>query len=111
MEPEAFEDVVARVVESLPDEFAPALENLELAIEDESPEGRNVFGVYQGVPLTSPGDRAGLLPDRIVIYRHPLERAFRDPAELERQIRVTVLHELAHRLGIDEDRLAELGYG
>jgi predicted Zn-dependent protease with MMP-like domain len=106
-----FEEHVQHALDSLPGEFAPALENLEVDIEDEPPEGRNVFGIYHGVPLTQRGDGIGLPPDRIVIYRGPLERAFRDPGELERQIRITVLHELAHRLGIDEDRLDELGYG
>jgi predicted Zn-dependent protease with MMP-like domain len=106
-----FEEIVQRALDSLPPEFSPALENLEIAVEDEPPPGQRVFGIYHGVPLTERGDRVGLLPDRIVIFQGPLERAFRDPAELEQQIRITVLHELAHRLGIDEDRLGELGYG
>ena len=70
-----------------------------------------MFGIYHGVPLTQRGDGIGLPPDRIVIYQGPLERAFRDPGQLEQQIRITVLHELAHRLGIGEERLEELGYG
>jgi predicted Zn-dependent protease with MMP-like domain len=63
------------------------------------------------VPLPERGVEAPLEPDRITIFRRTLEAEFRDPAELEAQIRITVLHELAHYFGIDEDRLDELGYG
>ncbi len=105
-----FDDVVRAALDSLPTEFARGLENVAIVVEDEHPEP-GLFGSYDGVPL--PERRAGdpLYPDRIVIYRRPLEEAFGgDPAELERQIRITVLHELAHHFGIDEDRLAALGY-
>jgi predicted Zn-dependent protease with MMP-like domain len=104
-----FEDQVQAAIDELPPEFAKALENVAVVIEDENPEEPTLFGVYSGL---GPGrDHAGALPDEIVIYRRPLERAFRDPVELRRQIRITVLHEIGHFFGLDEDRIRELGYG
>jgi predicted Zn-dependent protease with MMP-like domain len=82
-----------------------------VVVEDENPEDPDLFGLYHGVPLPERGSGySGALPDKISIYRLPLEDEFEDPAELEAEIRITVLHELAHYFGIDEDRLAELGY-
>jgi predicted Zn-dependent protease with MMP-like domain len=82
-----------------------------VVVEDENPEDPDLFGLYHGVPLPERGSGySGALPDKISIYRLPLEDEFEDPAELEDEIRITVLHELAHYFGIDEDRLAELGY-
>jgi len=101
-----FEEHVSRAVASLPE----ALRNLEVSVEDELPEDPDVFGLYEGVPLPERGDWAGTLPDRIRIFRLPLVESFPDPAELEEEIRITVLHELAHYFGLDEDRLDELGY-
>jgi predicted Zn-dependent protease with MMP-like domain len=105
-----FERHVQAALDSLPPELAKAVRNLELVIEDEHPDDPDLFGLYEGVPLPERGDEVGMLPDRISIYRLPLEDEFSDPAELEREIRITVLHELAHYFGIDEDRLDELGY-
>jgi predicted Zn-dependent protease with MMP-like domain len=108
----AFEEHVRRALASLPPELARAVRNIEIAIEEEDPEDPDVFGLYEGVPLPERGDWAGALPDRIRIFRRPLVEEFgNDPAALEDEIRVTVLHELAHYFGIDEDRLNELGYG
>jgi predicted Zn-dependent protease with MMP-like domain len=104
-----FEDQVQAALDELPDEFAKVLENVALVIEDEDPNEPSLFGVYLGVGLGK--DHAGSLPDQIVIYRLPLERAFPDPEELRRQIRITVLHEIGHFFGLDEDRIRELGYG
>ena len=105
-----FEEHVSRAVASLPAELQEALRNLEVSVEDELPEDPDVFGLYEGVPLPGRGDWAGTLPDRIRIFRLPLVESFPDPAELEEEIRITVLHELAHYFGLDEDRLDELGY-
>jgi predicted Zn-dependent protease with MMP-like domain len=104
-----FEDQVQAALDDLPDEIATALENVAVVVEDENPDEPTLFGSYSGL---GPGlDHAGSLPDQIVIYRRPLERAFPDPEELRRQIRITVLHEVAHYFGLDEDRIDELGYG
>ena len=105
-----FEERVRRALDSLPDELAEALANVAVVVGDENPEDPDIFGLYEGTPLPERGDPAGTLPDRIAIYRRPLTEEFRDPVELEREIRITVLHELAHAFGIDEERLAELGY-
>ncbi len=108
----SFDDHVCAALDSLPANLAGALENVAVVVEDENPEDPDIFGLYQGVPLPERGiGYSGALPDRITIYRLPLEETFRDPDELEHEIRVTVLHELGHYFGMDEDKLAELGYG
>jgi predicted Zn-dependent protease with MMP-like domain len=106
----AFEQTVQRALASLPPELAAAVRNVEIAVEDEHPDDPDLFGLYEGVPLPDRGDWAGSLPDRIRIFRIPLEESFSDPAELEEEIRITVLHELAHYFGLDEDQLDNLGY-
>jgi len=106
-----FEERVARVVASLPPELQAAVRNIEISVEDEHPDDPDLFGLYEGVPLPDRGDWAGSLPDRIRIFRLPLVESFPDPGELEKEIRITVLHELAHYFGIDEERLDDLGYG
>jgi predicted Zn-dependent protease with MMP-like domain len=105
-----FEEHVRRAVESLPPALREAVKNVEITVEDEHPEDPDLFGLYEGVPLPERGDWAGTLPDRIRIFRLPLVESFPEGAELEEEIRITVLHELAHYFGIDEDRLDELGY-
>jgi predicted Zn-dependent protease with MMP-like domain len=92
---------VQRALDSLPADVARKLENVAVVVEDEHPEDPNLFGLFQEHPF---------LPAKVSIYRLPLEESFLDPAELEREIRITVLHELAHYFGIDEKRLEELGY-
>jgi predicted Zn-dependent protease with MMP-like domain len=104
-----FDKHVRAALDGLPPEFAAALENVAVVVEEENPEEPDLFGWYDGL---GPGlDHAGALPDRIVIYRRPLEDAFPDPDDLEREIRITVLHEIAHFFGLDEDRINDLGYG
>lgn len=105
-----FEDHVRAALDELPPDLASALTNVAVVVEDENPEDPDLFGLYHGVPLPERGDMAGLPPDTISIYRIPLEDSFPDTKELREEIRVTVLHELAHHFGLDEDRLAELGY-
>ena len=107
-----FEDHVHRALESLPPDLRQAMSNVEIVVEEENREDPDLFGLYLGVPLTDRGSTyAGVLPDKIAIYRRPLEDEFGDdPASLEEEIRVTVLHEIAHHFGIDEDRLSELGW-
>jgi predicted Zn-dependent protease with MMP-like domain len=106
-----FEDHVENALASLPAELRDAMSNVDIVIEEENPEEPDLYGLYDGIALTHrDSGYAGALPDKISIYRLPLEDEFEDPAELEEEIRITVLHELAHYFGIDEDRLAELGY-
>ena len=105
-----FEEHVERALASLPPELRQAVRNLELSVEDGHPDDPDLFGLYEGVPLPERGDWAGSLPDRIRIFRRPLVESFPDPAELEEEIRITVLHELAHYFGLDENQLENLGY-
>jgi predicted Zn-dependent protease with MMP-like domain len=108
MEEAEFEGHVRAALDSLPEDLARGLENVAIVVEEESRLGSAIFGSFFGPR----GGRTppGALPAKVVIYRGPLAAAFRDPKELERQIRITVLHELAHYFGIDEQRIAELGY-
>ena len=98
-------------LDELPAHLAAALENLAVVVEEENPDDPDLFGLFQGVPLT---ERSSVAPpgppNKISIYRRPLEETFPDPEDLREEIRITVLHELAHYFGIDEDRLMELGY-
>ena len=97
-----FEEHVRRALDSLPRELATGLENVAVVIEEEDPEDPDLFGLWES---------SEYMPDKISIFRRPLLEEFGDdPEELEREIRITVLHELAHYFGIDEDRLDELGY-
>jgi predicted Zn-dependent protease with MMP-like domain len=106
-----FEDHVRAALEALPPDLRAAMSNVEIVVEDENPEEPDLFGLYLGIPLPERHDYAGVLPDKIAIYRLPLEDEFGDDPELlVEEIRVTVIHELAHHFGIDEDRLAELGW-
>ena len=107
----SFGEHVQKALDLLPPELARALVNVAVVVEDEHPDDPDLFGLYEGIPLPERGSGGhGELPDRIAIYRIPLEESFEDPHELEDEIRITVLHELAHYFGLDEERIAELGY-
>ena len=105
-----FDDVVRSALDALPPEIAAGLENVAVVVEDENPDDPDLYGLFEGVPLTEGGLDAGDLPSRIAIYQQPLRADFPDEHELREEIRITVLHELGHYFGLDEDRLAELGY-
>ena len=106
-----FEALVRDAIDALPEEFARRLENVEIVIEDTA-DRESLLGHYHGVPLTERGSGySGFLPDKITIYRLPLERRARSPQELAEQVRVTVWHEIAHHFGVDDERLRELGMG
>ncbi len=106
----SFDEIVARALRSLPQDLQAAVRNIEIAIEEQHPDDPDLFGLYEGVPLPERGDWNAQLPDRIRIFRRPLVESFSDPRELEEEIRITVLHELGHYFGLDEDRLDDLGY-
>lgn len=108
-----FEDVVDRTLESLPPWVVEQIDNLHVVVEDRPDEEQgDVLGLYEGVSLPErAADYSGALPDRIIIFRAPhLELGLTDDEELEAEIRRTVLHEIAHHIGIDDQRLAELGW-
>jgi predicted Zn-dependent protease with MMP-like domain len=106
----SFDDVVRSALDTLPPHIAAALRNVAVVVEDENAEDPDLYGLFDGIPLTEGGPAAGELPNRIAIYRRPLEADFPDEDELCDEIRITVLHELGHYFGLDEDRLSELGY-
>jgi predicted Zn-dependent protease with MMP-like domain len=98
-----FEERVRQALDALPPDLARGLENVAVVVEKENPDEPDLLGLFEEAPY---------MPAKVTIYRRPLEADFgHDPALLEHEIRVTVLHELAHYFGIDERRLAELGYG
>ncbi len=97
----AFEEHVTAALDSLPSHLADALDNVAVVIEESNRDEPDLYGLF---------DWPEYMPAKISIYRKPLQEDFEDPAELEEQIRVTVLHELAHYFGMDEDRIADLGY-
>jgi predicted Zn-dependent protease with MMP-like domain len=106
-----FDEHVRAALDELPPHLATALENLAVVVEDENADDPDLFGLFQGVPLTERSSAAPPgPPNKISIYRLPLEESFPDPDDLREEIRITVLHELAHYFGIDEERLFELGY-
>jgi len=105
-----FDDVVREALDSLPPDIAAGLRNVAVVVEDEDPDDPDLYGVFEGVPLTEGGAAPGDLPNRIAIFQRPLETDFDDVDELRDEIRITVLHELGHYFGLDEARLAELGY-
>jgi predicted Zn-dependent protease with MMP-like domain len=107
-----FEEHVRRALDSIPPDLRRAMQNVEVVVEDQNPEDPDLYGLYLGVPLVDrDSSYAGALPDKIAIYRRPLEEEFGDdPDVLEDEIRITVLHEVGHHFGIDEDRLEELGW-
>jgi predicted Zn-dependent protease with MMP-like domain len=105
-----FEEHVQAALDTVPPELAAGLENVAVVVEDEHPDDPDLFGSFDGVPRTERTSFGATPPATITIYRVPLEESFSDPDELVRQIRITVLHELAHYFGIDEARISELGY-
>ncbi|MFT4039397.1 MAG: metallopeptidase family protein [Thermomicrobiales bacterium] len=125
-----FTRLVARALDDLPPEVAAMLDNVYVIVEneptadqiaqaraaagpDDFPAGEDdtLFGLYEGAPLTQRGEYHLVPPDRITIFRGPLERACASPQAIAREVRVTVMHELGHHLGFEEDRLEELGLG
>ena len=108
-----FEAVVDAALAELPPDIEAAISNVDIVTEEQHPDDPYVYGLYWGIPLTErTSGYAGVLPDKISLYRVPLITEFgHDSDKLAEEIRITVLHELAHHFGIDEDRLSELGYG
>ena len=105
-----FEEAVQEALDTLPDDLRKAMSNVSIVVEAEPPGGAPLLGLYQGIPLTERTSRyGGVLPDKISIYRGPLERLYgADPARLRTQIKRVVLHEVAHHFGISDERLVEL---
>jgi predicted Zn-dependent protease with MMP-like domain len=115
-----FEKLVEDGLTLIPEEIRSRISNVQLVIEEEPsdelldelgvPPDETLFGLYTGVPLTERTVEYSALPDRIIIFRRPLLEEFDNPLEIRREVARTVIHEVAHHFGIDEDRLAELGW-
>jgi predicted Zn-dependent protease with MMP-like domain len=105
-----FEALVEEALDALPDDLRGFMSNVAVTVEDEPPPGMPLLGLYQGVPLTGRSSfYAGVPPDKITIYRGPIERmSGDDPETLKQQVRRVVLHEVAHHFGISDERLHEL---
>ena len=105
-----FEEAVEDALDSLPADLHEFMSNVAIVVEEEPPAGMPLLGLYQGLPLTKRGSGySGMAPDKITIYRGPLERLWgADSTRLRREIRRVVLHEVAHHFGISDERLIEL---
>ena len=114
-----FERLVDRALAGIPEPFRSALDEVAIVIDDEPspeqrrendlPDGEMLYGLYEGVPRTEYAADWAALPNRITLFRLPLEEDFARPDDLAEEVRITVIHELAHHIGIDDDRLDELG--
>jgi predicted Zn-dependent protease with MMP-like domain len=108
--PRRFEEMVVAALDGLPEELGRLMRNVAVTVEH-GPGPPGLLGLYEGIPLTSrTSDYAGVLPDRITIYRREICRICRTELQVADQVRRTVVHEIAHHFGIDDDRLAELGW-
>jgi predicted Zn-dependent protease with MMP-like domain len=107
----AFEELVGDALDLLPDHLAELIDNVVVVVEDRHPDEPDLWGLYEGIPLTDRADYGGLvMPDRITLFRVPLCAGCTTESELVAEIQVTVIHEMAHHFGIDDDRLTELGW-
>jgi predicted Zn-dependent protease with MMP-like domain len=114
MEPERFDALVEQALDGIPDELARLVRNVVVLVEDEPPEEEpdDLLGLYDGVALTErDGTLLPQLPDRIFVFRGPLLDFCDTEGQLVEEVRITVVHEIAHHFGIDDHRLHELGYG
>ncbi|MCB0923739.1 MAG: metallopeptidase family protein [Mycobacterium sp.] len=112
MDPERFEELVSDALDVIPPELAAAATNVVFLIEDRHPEDPDLLGLYEGIALTDrDSSYAGALPDTITIFRDSLLEVCDSEGEVVEEVAVTVIHEMAHHFGIDDDRLHELGWG
>jgi predicted Zn-dependent protease with MMP-like domain len=108
---EEFEELVVAALDELPAELARLMNNVALFVEDELPDEPELLGLYEGIPLTERTSSYVMsVPDRITIYRLPTLRISGDADEVREQVQITVVHEIAHHFGIDDERLHDLGY-
>lgn len=112
MSRERFEELVADALDSVPEQLLKLLSNVVILVEDDSPDSQRLLGLYEGYALTERGaDYGAVLPDRITIFRNPILSICHTEAQVAHEVTVTVVHEIAHHFGIDDERLHQLGYG
>lgn len=105
-----FEALVADALDRIPEALGRRMDNVVVQVRDRSPD-RHLLGLYEGIPLTDRDTYGGLaMPDRITIYRLPICAMCADEEEVVEQVRITVVHEVAHHFGIDDERLEQLGW-
>jgi predicted Zn-dependent protease with MMP-like domain len=106
-----FESLVADALDLIPEPLAELIDNVAVVVEDRNDEEPELLGLYEGVPLTEREAYGGLvMPDRVTIYRLAVCEMCEDAEDVVEEVAVTVIHELAHHFGIDDERLAELGW-
>jgi predicted Zn-dependent protease with MMP-like domain len=111
MDPQRFDELVSDALDLIPLELADAIDNVVVLVDDSNSEEPDLLGLYEGVALTRRDTHyAGSLPDTITIYRDPLLDMCDTDAEVVDEVAITVIHEIAHHFGIDDDRLHELGW-
>jgi predicted Zn-dependent protease with MMP-like domain len=110
MSVEQFEELVADALDEIPSELRRAMENVAVLVDDTSPPG-GLFGLYEGVPLTSRGNYSSSMPDRITIFMATICNASQTPQDVVKLVHKTVIHEVGHHFGIGEKRLRDLGWG
>jgi predicted Zn-dependent protease with MMP-like domain len=111
MSAERFEQLVTDELDELPDEMVDGLDNVVFVVEDRPEDGSELLGLYEGVALTERGQYGfGEMPDRIILFREPLLAFCEDEDHLRDEIHITLVHEIAHFYGIDDERLHELGW-
>jgi len=112
MSRERFEELVSEALDEVPPEFARAMDNVVVLVEEFNDEAPDILGLYHGIALTERSSSyGGVLPDRISIYRQPILSMCEDEDEVVEEVLITVVHELGHHFGIDDARLHELGWG
>jgi predicted Zn-dependent protease with MMP-like domain len=113
MSKERFEELVGEALDEIPPELMTHLDNVVVLVEDEPPEDDpDLLGLYEGIDLTRRGwDYSGALPDRVFIFRNPILAMCEDEDDVVDEVATTVVHEIAHHFGIDDDRLHDLGWG
>lgn len=112
MDPQRFDELVSDALDLVPPELAAAMDNVVVLIEDRHPEDGELLGLYEGVALTErDSDYFGSLPDAITIYRQALLDVCESEDEVVEEVAITVIHEIAHHFGIDDERLHQLGWG
>jgi len=111
--PEEFDDLVGEALDTIPARLARAMDNVVVIVEDRPPDDQpGLLGLYEGIPLTQRDSwYFGVLPDRITIFREPILARCATRDQVVEEVRVTVVHEVAHHFGIDDDELDDLGYG
>ncbi|MCV7410518.1 hypothetical protein AWC05_01600 [Mycobacterium florentinum] len=112
MDPQRFDELVSDALDLIPAQLAAAMDNVVILVEDRHPDEPDLLGLYEGVALTErDSDYGGSLPDAITIYREALLGICESDDDVVEEVAITVIHEIAHHFGIDDDRLHELGWG